>query len=185
MRAVAVLVLVVVSAGVTVGGGGAAPGAVEIRSCAPLSTTIQIQLVGDKDGVSFGRLREIPIPAHTAAVVVWGFGGSASAGGTDVPAWIAGSRSALAPRCTRVRAVPKAPSMRNLAAAVRVRDGLFTGRKFACVRSGRYLVEVRDVPGGNRLVVRMQRGGEVLAVGETQRGSAWLRGSKRCVSTER
>jgi hypothetical protein len=75
--------------------------------------------------------------------------------------------------------------MRNLVPAVRVRDGLFTGRKLACVRSGRYLVEVRDIAGGKRLVVRMQRGGEVLAVGETQRGGAWLRGSKRCTATER
>ncbi|MFO7571909.1 MAG: hypothetical protein R6W48_04820 [Gaiellaceae bacterium] len=44
---------------------------------------------------------------------------------------------------------------------------------------------MRDISGGKRLTVRMQRGGKVLAVGETTRNGAWLRGAKSCVATER
>ena len=68
---------------------------------------------------------------------------------------------------------------------MRVKDGWFFGRKYKCLQPGRFVVEIRDIAGGKRVTVRVQRTGRLLAVGEVKAGGGWLRGAKSCGDYER
>lgn len=182
LTAIAVLAALL---GVTATGGQGAVQAVTVRSCAPVNPWVAIQLMGDRDGVSFGRFRSAPFPPKTAAIAVWSLGGPASAGGTAIHGWITAAKGGFSARCTTIRTALKPPALSGLGPVTRVKDGWFTGRKHNCDWRGRILVEERTIPGGNRIVVRTQKGGSVLAVGEVTRAGGWLRGSKRCISAER
>ena len=171
--------------GVTAAEGRSAPGAVGVRSCAPLSPWLVIQLTGDRDSVSFNRLRSAPFPPKTVAIVVWSLGGATKDAGTAIHGWITATRGGLSTRCSTVRAALKPPVLSGLGPATRVKNGWFTGRKHTCEWRGRILVEERDIAGGRRISVRTQKGGSVLAVGEVTRNGGWLRASKRCLSAER
>jgi len=66
-----------------------------------------------------------------------------------------------------------------------VEDGWYFGRKFTCLQTGRFVVEIRDITGGKRLSVRVQKTGKLLAVGEVKAGGGWLRGSTSCRDSDR
>lgn len=188
MRA-AVFMLALVALAVVLGAsardGHSAPQGVTVRSCAPINPWLAIQLTGDRDGVSFGRFRSAPFPGKTAVIAVWSLGGPTSDAGTAIHGWITAAKGGISARCSTVRTVPKPPALSGLGPVTRVKDGWFTGRKHNCEWRGRVLIEERSIPGGNRIVVRAQKGGSVLAVGEVTKAGGWLRASKRCISAER
>jgi hypothetical protein len=171
--------------GVTAESGQGAQQAVAVRSCASVNPWLAIQLVGDRDMVHFARFRSAPFPSKRTAIAVWSLGGPSSAGGTAIHGWITSAKGGFSARCTTVRAALKPPALSALGPATRVKDGLFTGQKATCDWRGRILIEERSISGGNRIVVRTQKGGSVLAVGEVAKGGGWLRASKRCISAER
>jgi hypothetical protein len=162
--------------------GTTAPAAVEARACVQRAAFFNVEILGDRDATRWSAASARPlqgVPDQKAVAVVWSLGGPASTSGMAVYAWITGTDSRFAFQCTRTRAARK-PSMQGLRAPVRVKDGWNVGRRFACLHRGRLVVAVRDVPGGKRMTVRMERTGRVVAVAETTRGGGSLRGSTTC-----
>lgn len=164
------------------GAGSAGPAAVETRACTPREISVNIQILGDRSwGWRLGGYTAIP--AKTTTIAVWSNGGPAATDGVAAYAWVTRSRSVFSAFCASGRAF-RSPTGR-LSAPVRVQDRWFFGRKFTCVDTGRIAVEVRDIAGGKRITVRVQRSGKLLAVGEVKAGGGWLRGSTSCRDSDR
>ena len=152
------------------------------RVCTPADIALHIQILGDRTwGWRLGRYTGIPV--KRTVIAVWSDGGPASTFGVASYGWAISTRSALSTSCSPGRAAAQ-PSG-GLRAAVRVKDGWFYGRKYKCLRPGRFVIEVRDITGGKRVTVRVQRTGKLLAVGEVRAGGGWLRGAKSCEESER
>jgi hypothetical protein len=178
------LLLFFVSAGalVAVASGTTAPTAVEARACVQRAAFFNVEILGDRDGTRWvaGSARPLQgVPDQKTVAVVWSLGGPESTSGMAVYAWITNADSRFAFQCRRTRAARK-PTTKGLRAPVRVKDGWNVGRRFACLQRGRLVVAVRDIPGGKRMTVRMERTGQVVAMAETTGGGGWLRGSTRC-----
>jgi hypothetical protein len=174
--------LVGAAALVAASAGSSAPSAVESRSCAPREIAINIQILGDRTwGWKLGRYSAIP--AKTTTIAVWSSGGPAATNGITAYAWVTRNRTSFSSACTLGRAQQQPAG--TLGAPVRVRDGWYFGRKFTCLDTGRFVVEIRDITGGKRLTVRVQRTGKLLAVGEVKAGGGWLRGSPSCRDGDR
>jgi hypothetical protein len=167
---------------VAVGGGTSAPTPVDARACTQRSSFFNVHLLGDKDSadwVAFNGAALSGVPDRKAVAVVWSLGGPVSTSGIAVYGWTTASRTHFALDCTTARPARQKP-IRGLRAPVRVKNGWHDGSRFACLQSGRFVVDVRDVRGGQRLTVRMQRTGELIAVAEIGREGGWIRGSRRC-----
>jgi hypothetical protein len=164
----------------------AAPERTETRSCAQVWTGFNIQLVGDVDWLESRalapRLGPLGAPKKKSIVVVWSLGGDAAQHGINVYEWVTATRSRPSPRCTVVKARLGAPALRGLGSVARVKDGWKLGRRFVCLDEGRILITTTRAKSKTRVVVRLQRSGKVLAVGELGNGSGWIRGSKTCES---
>jgi hypothetical protein len=158
------------------------PSAVASRACTPLEVVVNIQILGDR---AYGwRLSSYTaIPANKTTIAVWSMGGPQSAHGIAAYAWANRTQSTFLRGCPAGRAAAQ-PSG-SLRAAVRVRDGWSFGRKYTCIQPGRFVVETRDIQGGKRVTVRVQRTGKLLAVGEIKGAGGWLRGSKSCEDSDR
>jgi hypothetical protein len=156
--------------------------AVDARTCKRQGSFFNVQILGDRDAeyqFSFAR-RRFGIPDGKTVVAVWGLGGPRSTAGVAMYGWIAESQSRLATFCARTASPGRDPKAAGLRPRVQVRDGWGSGPRYACLHQGRVVVRARDIPGGKRLVVRMQPGGHLIAVAEVERGGGWLRASKRC-----
>jgi hypothetical protein len=124
--------------------GSSAPSAVESRSCAPREIAINIQILGDRTwGWKLGRYSAIP--AKTTTIAVWSSGGPAATNGITAYAWVTRNRTSFSSACTLGRALRQPAG--TLGAPVRVRDGWYFGRKFTCLDTGRFVVEIRDLTG--------------------------------------
>ena len=84
-----------------------------------------------------------------------------------------------------MKAQPKAPSLAGLGPVTRTKDGWAFGRKFGCLETGRVLITLTEGAGKARVVVRLQKSGKVMAVGELSNGGGWIRGSKTCEAKEK
>jgi hypothetical protein len=158
------------------------PSAVVSRACTPQEVAVYIQILGDR---SWGwRLeRYDAIPAKRSVIVVWSNGGPVSTSGIAAYGWATRTRTGFFVSCPSGRAAAQPAG--SLRAPVRVKDGWFYGRKYTCLQPGRFVVEVRDIAGGKRVTVRVQKTGRLLAVGEVKAGGGWLRGAKSCSENER
>lgn len=164
------------------GAGSSAPSAVETRACTSRDVAFNIQILGDRGwGWKLGRYSAIP--AKITMIAVWSSGGPAATHGVAAYGWVTRSRASFSSACALGRAQGQPAG--KLSAPVRVKDGWYFGRKFTCLDSGRFVVEIRDVAGGKRLTVRVQRTGKLLAVGEVKAGGGWLRGSPGCRDSDR
>jgi hypothetical protein len=165
--------------------GNATPAAATTYSCAQVWGSFNVQLVGDRDwGWNLGGLGNVGAPKEQALIVVWSLGGKLP-GGINVYGWTTAKRSRPSPKCTIVEAQPKAPTLEGLGPATRVKDGWAFGRKFGCLDTGRLLITVTQAGGKARIVVRLQKSGRVIAVGELSSGGGWIRGSKGCEAKEK
>jgi hypothetical protein len=161
--------------------GSSAPIA-ETRACAPREIAVNIQILGDRTwGWKLGRYTAIP--AKVTTIAVWSSGGPAATYGVAAYGWVTRTRASFSSSCTLGRAQGQPTG--KLSAPVRVKDGWYFGRKFTCLETGRFVVEIRNVAGGKRLTVRVQRTGKLLAVGEVKAGGGWLRGSPSCRDSSR
>ena len=141
-----------------------------------------VEILGDKDATRWTAASARPlasVPDQKTVAVVWSLGGPVATSGMAVYAWITDTHSRFAFQCTRTR-VARKHSMRGLRAPERVKDGWNLTRRFGCLQRGRLLVAVRDIRGGKRMTVRMERTGELIAVAEVGAGGGSLRGSTRC-----
>ncbi|HEU0303941.1 MAG TPA: hypothetical protein VFR32_05110 [Gaiellaceae bacterium] len=155
-------------------------------SCAQLWTGFNVQLIGDRDwGWNLGALGSVGAPKEKSMIVVWSLGGYAAQNGLNVYDWATATRARPSPRCTVVKAQQKQPSLAGLGSVTRVKDGWAFGRKFLCLDAGRLLITTTKGRGKSRIVVRMQRSGKVIAVGELASGGGWIRGSKTCQAREK
>jgi hypothetical protein len=181
VRSLVLAVLVVLG----VGNVSAAPQATETRSCAQVFGFFNVQLIGDRAwGWNLDGLGSVGVPKKRAVIVVWSLGGVLP-GGLNVYGWATAKRSRPSPRCTVVKRQLRSPSLADLGPITRVEDGWAFGRKFVCLEPGRVLVTTTQSRGKTRVVVRMERSGRVMAVGELEQGGAWIRGSKRCDDREK
>jgi hypothetical protein len=177
---VGVLALVMLGAAAV----SAAPQRSETRSCRQVWTGFNIQLVGDRDwGWRLPPLRSLGAPKKKSTIAVWSLGGNAAQHGINVYEWATATRSRPSPRCAVVKARLAAPRLKGLGPVTRVKDGWKLGRRFLCLDEGRILVTTTQMKSKTQVVVRMQRSGKVLAVGELGNGSGWIRGSKTCESS--
>jgi hypothetical protein len=164
------------------GGGGSATIDVQARSCERQGSFFNVQILGDRDAeyqFNFNAGR-FGIPDRKAVVVVWGLGGPVSANGIAMYGWITNGQSRLGSFCSRAPAKGSDPKPTRLRPPERVKHGWAAGPRFACLQRGRVVVQARDIPGGKRLVVRMQPSGALIAVAEVGRTGGWLRASKTC-----
>jgi hypothetical protein len=160
----------------------AAPATVSTRSCAPAGPSFNVHIIGNRDGSFWAQPHVHPevfagIPADTALVSVWTFG--SQTGGPALYGWIAGDRSRFSQRC-RARTA-RAPSRGELRPALRVQDGWATGGRFQCSHRGRFVIQTEKLGARTRMAVWIERTGELIAMAEAGRGTAWLRVAKRCV----
>jgi hypothetical protein len=167
---------------VAAGVGTSAPTAVEARACKQHGSFFNVHLLGEKDSadwVAFNGAALSGVPKRKAVAVVWSLGGPASTSGIAVYGWTTAARTRFALDCTSTRPGRQRP-LKGLRAPVRLKNGWHDGSRFACLQPGRLVVDVRDIRGGKRLTVRMQRTGELIAVAELTGGGGWIRGSRRC-----
>lgn len=152
------------------------------RVCLPKDVAVNIQILGDRTwGWKLGRYRAIP--EHVTTIAVWSSGGPVETQGLVAYGWATRTRSAFFAECRSGRAARQLAG--NLGPAVRVKDGWFAGRKFTCLDSGRIVVAISDTRTGKRVTVRVQKTGQLLALGEITAGGGWLRGSKSCRESEK
>jgi hypothetical protein len=174
--------LVGAAALVAAGAGSSAQSAVESRVCGPRDVSLNIQILGNRTwGWKLGQYSAIP--AKVTTIAVWSSGGPATTNGIVAYGWVTRNRASFSPACTLGRA--SAQPAGTLSAPVRVKDGWYFGRKFTCLQTGRFVVEIRDITGGKRLTVRLQKTGKLLGVGEVKAGGGWLRGSTGCRDSDR
>jgi hypothetical protein len=163
-------------------GAGAASTAVDARSCTQRSSFFYVQILGDRDAFRwtsmassvFGEVRD----AETF-VAVWSRGGPPSTEGAAIYGWSTATRYRPSTFCTPTRTARRKPRG-TLRRAVRMQDGWNDDARFVCSQRGPFVIEVRDIRGGKRMTVRMERTGHLIAVAELRRGSGWLRASTRC-----
>jgi hypothetical protein len=177
-----VFLLVSTTALVAVAVATSSPSAVVSRACTPKEILVNIQLLGDRSW-GFGLERYTAIPSKRATIVVWSDGGPPATQGVTAYGWATRTQSAFSNGCAAGRAFRSQTG--SLRAPVRVKDGWFFGRKYKCIEPGRFVVEIRDIAGGKRVTVRVQRTGKLLAVGEVTTRGGWLRGAKSCGEYER
>jgi hypothetical protein len=158
------------------------PSAVLSRACAPQDSTLYISILGNR---TYGwRLEDYTaIPAKKSTILVWSMGGPPATDGVAAYGWAQQGRAAFSGGCATGRAFSSPAG--SLRGPVKVKDGWFYGRKYRCYGPGRFVVQVRTIPGGRRVTVRVQKSGKLLAVGEVKGGTGWLRGSKSCDESER
>jgi hypothetical protein len=165
--------------------GNTTPSATATYSCAQVWGSFNVQLVGDRDwGWNLSGLGNVGVPKERAVIVVWSLGGKLP-GGLNVYGWTTAKRSRPSPECLVVRAKLKEPSPAGLGPITRVKDGWAFGRKFGCLQTGRVLITLTEGAGKARMVVRLQKSGRVIAVGELANGGGWIRGSKTCEAKEK
>jgi hypothetical protein len=165
--------------------GNAMPAATTTYSCAQVWGSFNVQLIGDRDwGWNLGGLGNVGVPKERAVIVVWSLGGKLP-GGLNVYGWTTAKVSRPSPKCSVVKAKLKEPSLSGLGPVTRVKDGWAFGRKFACLDTGRVLITLTEGAGKARVVVRVQKSGRVMAVGEVKNGGGWIRGSKTCEDEEK
>jgi hypothetical protein len=163
-------------------GAVAASIAVDTRSCTQRSSFFYIQILGDRDAFRwtstastvFGEVRD----AETF-VTVWSRGGPPSTEGAAIYGWSTATRYRPSTFCAPARAAPRR-FRGKLRLPARMNDGWNDESRFVCSQRGRFVVRVRDIPGGKRVTVGMERGGELVARAEVTRGGGWLRVSTRC-----
>jgi len=166
--------------------GGASPNAATTYRCNQVWGSFYIQLIGDRDwGWNLGGLGAVGAPTKKSMIIVHSLGGPKEQQGLNAYSWSTATRTRASSRCTTLTRALKAPSLAGLGPATRVKDGWAFGRKFACVERGALLITASSASGGTRVVVRLQRSGRVLAVGEVAKGGGWIRGSIRCESREK
>lgn len=179
------LAAIVVAVGLPVAAGNATPTATTTHSCAQVWGSFYIQLVGDRDwGWNLGGLGNVGVPKERAVIVVWSLGGRLP-GGLNVYGWTTAKLSRPSPKCSIVKTQLKEPSLSGLGPVTRVKDGWAFGRKFGCLETGRVLITLTEGGGKARVVVRLQKSGRVMAVGELANGGGWIRGSKTCEAREK
>jgi hypothetical protein len=179
------LALSVVAGVLPVAVGNATPAATTTYSCAQVWGSFNIQLVGDRDwGWNLGGLGNVGVPKERAVIVVWSLGGKLP-GGLNVYGWTTAKLSRPSPKCSVVKTQLKEPSLSGLGPVTRVKDGWAFGRKFGCLETGRVLITLSEVGGKAKMVVRLQKSGRVMAVGELANGGGWIRGSKTCEAKEK
>jgi hypothetical protein len=175
----------VVAAVLPVAVGHATPAATTTYSCAQVWGSFNIQLVGNRDwGWNLGGLGNVGVPKERAVIVVWSLGGKLP-GGLNVYGWTTAKLSRPSPKCSVVNAQPKEPSLSGLGPVTKVKDGWAFGRKFGCLETGKVLITLTEGAGRARVVVRLQKSGRVMAVGELANGGGWIRGSKTCEAKEK
>lgn len=160
--------------------GHASPAATTTVSCKQVWTSFNVQLVGNRDwGWNLGGLGNVGVPKERAVIIVWSLGGR-TPGGINVYGWTTAKLSRPSPKCSVLKAKPKEPSLAGLGPVTRVKDGWAFGRKFGCLDTGPVLITLTQGGGKARMVVRVQKSGKVIAVGELGGGGGWIRGSKTC-----
>ena len=163
----------------------ATPSATTTFSCAQVWGSFNVQLVGDRDwGWNLGGLGNVGVPKERAVIVVWSLGGKLP-GGLNVYGWTTAKLSRPSPKCSVVKSQLKGPSLAGLGPVTRTKDGWAFGRKFGCLEPGRVLITLTEGAGKARVVVRLQKSGKVMAVGELGNGGGWIRGSKTCEAKEK
>jgi hypothetical protein len=163
------------------GAGTSASTAVEARTCVQRASSFNLHILGDKDTFRWtGPINPpfVGIRKRQTFVAVWSLGGPATARGMALYGWITATGARLSSLCSETRAgrQPKG----DLRAPVRVRNRRDLDQRFGCVERGRLVIEIRKLSDGNRLTVRMERTGHLIAVAEVRRGGGWLRASTRC-----
>jgi hypothetical protein len=154
-------------------------------SCKQVWSSFNVQLVGNRDwGWNLGGLGNVGVPKERAVIVVWSLGGKLP-GGINVYGWATAKLSRPSPKCTVVKAKLEEPPLAGLGPITRVKDGWAFGRKFGCLDTGSVLVTLTQGGGKARVVVRAQKSGRVIAVGEVGNGGGWIRGSKTCEAKEK
>jgi hypothetical protein len=154
-------------------------------SCKQVWGSFNVQLVGNRDwGWNLGGLGNVGVPKERAVIIVWSLGGKLP-GGINVYGWATAKHSRPSPKCTVVKAPPRAPSLSGLGPVTRVKDGWAFGRKFGCLETGPVLITLTQGGGKAHMVVRLQKSGKVIAVGELTNGGGWIRGSKSCEAKEK
>ena len=165
--------------------GNAGSTATATYSCQQVWSSFNIQLVGDRDwGWNLGGLGNVGVPKERAMIAVWSLGGKLP-GGLNVYGWTTAKLSRPSPKCTVVKKQPKAPSLSGLSPITRTKDGWAFGRKFGCLESGPLLITLTQSAGKAKVVVRLQKSGKVMAVGELGAGGGWIRGAKTCEAKEK
>src|SRR5262245_10839428 len=155
-------------------------------SCAQVWGSFNVQLVGDRDwGWNLGALGSIGAPRKKSIIVVWSLGGYAAQQGLNVYSWATGTRSRASGRCKAVKHTARQPSLAGLGPVTRVKDGWAFGRKFGCLEQGPLLITTTRAGRKTQVVVRVQKSGRVMAVGEVGSGGGWIRGSKSCEAKEK
>jgi hypothetical protein len=181
----ALLAAAAVAVVVPVAAGSAQSAASTTYSCKQVWSSFNIQLVGNRDwGWNLGGLGNVGVPKDRAVIVVWSLGGKLP-GGLNVYGWTTAKLSRPSPKCTVVKKQPRAPSLSGLGPVTNVKDGWAFGRKFGCLDSGRLLITLTRAGKKAGLVVRLQKSGRVMAVGELSNGSGWIRGAKTCEAKEK
>ena len=179
------LAATVVAVALPVAAGNATPAATTTVSCAQVWGSFNVQLIGDRDwGWNLGGLGNAGVPKERAVIVVWSLGGRLP-GGLNVYGWTTAKLSRPSPKCSIVKTQLKEPSLSGLGPVTRVKDGWAFGRKFGCLETGRLLITLTEGGGKARVVVRLQKSGRVMAVGELANGGGWIRGSKTCEAKEK
>jgi hypothetical protein len=180
------LAAAVAAVALPVSAGNATPAAATTVSCQQVWGSFNIQLIGDREwGWNLGALGTVGAPTHKSIIVVWSLGGFAAQQGLNIYGWATGTRSRMADRCKRVAVTPKQPSLKGLGPVTRVKDGWAFGRKFGCLEKGPLLITTTQKAGKTQVVVRIQKSGKVMAVGELAGGGGWIRGSKTCEAKEK
>ncbi len=185
MRALLVTVAVVAAIAVAPAATGAASTATTTYSCQQVWSGFNVQLIGDREwGWNLEALAALGVPKKTTVIAVWSLGANVP-GGMNAYSWSTSARTRPSPKCKLLKAQLKAPSLSGLGPMVRTKDGWSFGRKFACFERGPILITTTPAGGTTRVVVRLQRSGRVMAVGEVGNGGGWIRGSTRCESKEK
>jgi len=181
----ALLAATVAAVALPVAAGNATSTAATTYSCKQVWSSFNVQLVGNRDwGWNLGGLGNVGVPKERAVIVVWSLGGKLP-GGINVYGWTTAKRSRPSPNCSVVKAQLKQPSLAGLGPVTRVKDGWAFGRKFGCLETGPVLITLTDGGGKARVVIRLQKSGRVMAVGELANGAGWIRGSKTCEAKEK
>jgi hypothetical protein len=179
------LATVVVTLAVPVAVSNATSSASTTYSCKQVWSSFNVQLVGNRDwGWNLGGLGNVGVPKERAVIVVWSLGGKLP-GGINVYGWTTAKRSRPSPKCSVVKASLKAPSLTGLGPITRVKDGWAFGRKFGCLDPGPLLISLTQNGRKAGMIVRLQKSGRVIAVGEVGSGGGWIRGSKTCEAKEK
>ena len=182
----ALLAATVAAAVLPVAAGNATATASTTYSCPQVWGSFNVQLVGDRDwGWNLGALGTVGAPRKKSIIVVWSLGGYAAQQGLNIYSWATGTRSRASGRCTAVKQPSQQPSLAGLSPITRVKDGWAFGRKFGCLEKGPLLITTTQAGGKTKVVVRLQKSGRVMAVGEVGSGGGWIRGSRSCEAKEK